>query len=459
MNDANKEKILKLNEDFEANKSSYIEDWKKFLSFKSISADPAFESDCLDCARWLEGYLSSLKFKTELIETSSKPLVYAEYIKDKSLKTILFYGHYDVQPVDPLDLWKSPPFEPEIREGRMYARGAVDNKGQVMYFLNAVKNTLKNGGLNCNLKILIEGEEESGSKAISESLPKIADKIKADTLMVCDTGTLGREFATITMGLRGMLSLEVRLDGASYDLHSGVHGGVVPNPATEIARLVATLHDSSGKIAVNGYYDTVAEVDPEDIKLANSINFSLPDYESQIGVKACGGEKGLSPMERRGFRPTIEVNGIYSGYMGPGGKTIIPSYAIAKISSRLVAGQEPVHCMQLLKSHLSKFCPEGLKISFGYNEIAGAALSLSSKSPIISKAREILDSICPKPTAFMWEGASVPIVPSLAAASGTEPILVGFSMEEDSIHAPNESFGLEQYHKGFLYASLMLSEN
>ena len=456
-NNKYKAKIDKFAQDFETDKTSYIEDWKHFLSFKSISADPAFHEDCIDCAKWLTTYFEKLNFKVELIETESKPLVYAEYIKDKSLKTILFYGHYDVQPVDPLDLWKSDPFKAEIRNERLYARGAVDNKGQVMYFLKALENALKSDLLNCNVKILIEGEEESGSKAISTALPGISEKIQADVLMVCDTGTLSEQFATITMGLRGILSLEVRLDGAAYDLHSGVHGGVVPNPGTSIAKLVATLHDKDGKIAVDGYYDSVAPVDPEDMKLANGMPFDIKMYEAQVGVEACGGEQGRSLFDRRGFRPTLEVNGIYSGYMGPGGKTIIPSYAIAKISARLVAGQDPDASMKLIKDHLLKYAPKGLKMSFNYNEIGGPALSLSSKAPIIAKAKQLLDSICEQETAFMWEGASVPIVPGLAKYSGATPILVGFSMEEDSIHAPNESFGIEQFRKGFLYASLMLS--
>ena len=444
---------------FEENKEDYINSWKRFLAFKSISADPEYDKDCLDCANWLADYLRSIKFEVEVLQTDSKPMVFAEYRSEKpKAKTLLFYGHYDVQPVDPLDLWKSDPFKPEIRDNRMYARGAQDNKGQVMYFLKAVEGAVKSGELSCNLKILIEGEEESGSKAISKALPSIKDKIKADVLMVCDTGTPSSEFATITMGLRGILSFEVRLDGAAYDLHSGVHGGVVPNPATEIARLVATLHDASGKVAVKGFYDSILPVDPEDKKLADSIPFDIKAYEQQVGVESCGGEQGLSFFDRRGFRPTVELNGISSGYSGPGGKTIIPSYAIAKISARLVAAQDPGECMRLLKEHLKANCHRGLRISFPYNEIGGGAISISSKSDIISTAKEVLDLICNSQTACMWEGASVPIVPGLAAAAGAEPLLVGFGMEEDCIHAPNESFGLEQFRKGFLYVSLMLKK-
>lgn len=444
---------------FRSEQDRIVSEWKEFLRFKSISTDPTYNNDCTHCATWLCDHLKSIGFQAELIPTISKPLVYAELASsNKNAPTVLFYGHYDVQPVDPLDAWTSPPFEPEVRNGRMYARGAEDNKGQVFYFIKAVEALIKNKVELPNLKILIEGEEESGGKAIAHSLPSIAQRIRADILMVCDTGTMSSEFGTITMGLRGIVATEVRLDGPKYDLHSGVHGGVVPNPATAIARIVASLHNADGSVAIEGFNDSIRPYDPEDLKLAESAPFDLNWYQGQVGVAATGGEKGRSFFERRGFRPTVEINGIHSGYGGPGAKTIIPSYSIAKISARLVAGQDPAKCITAIEEHIRKQVPEGLRISFISRENGAGALSLSAKSEVVKKAKAVLDQICPKPTVFMWEGASVPIIPGLAQAAGAEPLLVGFGMEEDLIHAPNESFSIEQFRLGFLYVALFLQD-
>jgi acetylornithine deacetylase/succinyl-diaminopimelate desuccinylase-like protein len=458
-----------LKELFAKEESRIYQEWKDFLRFKSISTDPSYEQDCVACAQWLCKHLQKLGCVAELIATPSKPMVYAE-LKSKSsntqtalntqaalnTQTILFYGHYDVQPVDPIDSWTTPPFEPTIRNNRMYARGAEDNKGQVFYFLKALETLINNGAELPNIKILIEGEEECGSKGITATLSSIAKQIKADVLMVCDTGTLSADFATITMGLRGIMSIEIRVDGPKYDLHSGVHGGVVPNPASAISKLLASLHKPDGSIAVEGYCDSIKPYDQADLRLAESAPFDLSLYEQQVGVSASGGEQGKSFFERRGFRPTIEINGVHSGYGGPGGKTIIPAYAVAKLSCRLVAGQDPERCQKLIEKHIKDRVPDGIRLTFTCSEHGAGALSLRSSSPVIQKAKKVLDQILSKETVFMWEGASVPIIPALAEASNAEPLLVGFGMEEDCIHAPNESFGTEQFQKGFLYVGLML---
>ena len=441
---------------FENNRSRYIDTWKKFLTFPSISTDPAYQSSCLDCAKWLSGELGRMGFTTELLETSGKPVVWAERKGKPGAPTVLYYGHYDVQPVDPLDQWLSPPFEPTLRDDRIYARGAEDNKGQTAYVLSAIEYLISQNALQCTLKICIEGEEETGSKGISHTIPSWSERLKADVLMVCDTGVVPTKAPTITMGLRGLCGCTVSLTGATHDLHSGVHGGVALNAASAMCRLVASLHSPDGSIAVEGYYDAVVPPTKEDFALANEFVIPAEMYEKLVGVKPLGGERSRSIVDRRGFRPTIEINGVHSGYGGPGSKTIIPNMAIAKITARLAGGQVPDKSLALIERHLEKHTPEGLKLEISQREIAGPALSLSSASAPIKKAREALVAMSDMTPVFMWEGASIPIIPLLVKHSGAEPVLVGFGDEEDKIHAPNESFGIDQYRKGFLYASLFL---
>ncbi len=445
---------------YDENRERFIEEWKEFLRFPSISADPAYSDDCQRCADWLTSHLSDLGFQTELIETVGQPLVYAEYKGKPDRPTILYYGHYDVQPVDPLELWDSPPFEPEQRGDRLYARGAQDNKGQTIYVLKALETLLKQDALHCTVKLFLEGEEETGSYGISSAIPKLVEqgRLQGDVLMVCDTGAVAAGVSTITMGLRGIVYLQADLHGISHDLHSGSHGGIVKNPATELARLVETLHDQNGRIAVKGFYDGVSDIDPEDRKLANASPFNASDYEKQIGVPPVGGESEFTPVERKGFRPTIEVNGFHSGYGGPGSKTIIPDSAFVKLSSRLVGQQDPQKSLDRLVTHLEEHAPDGLKLTISDKGVGGPALMLSSQSPVIQQASEVLKQLSDKPTVYSWEGGSIPVVSSLAQASGAEPLLVGFGLSEDRIHAPNESFSIKQFELGFLYATMMLSQ-
>jgi len=440
------------------NSERFLEEWKAFLRFQSISTDPEYNDKCRDCANWLVEHLKGMGLHSEILETPGKPVVFASYEGKEGAPTVLYYGHYDVQPVDPVEDWESPPFEPEIRNGRLYARGAQDNKGQTFYFIKALETLLKAGALNCSLKLFIEGEEETGSKGISKVIPEWTERLKGDVLMVCDTGSVGPGIPTLTMGLRGIVHFSLRLDGINNDLHSGSHGGLVKNPAMEMARLLATLHDETGKVTVEGFYDGVSDIDPEDRKLANAAPFDEADYIGTIGVAPVGGEDGFTPAERKGFRPTIEVNGLHSGYGGPGSKTIIPDHAIAKISARLVGQQKPQETLDKIVKHLEARAPEGLNFKVSEASVGGPALLLSSKAPVILKAREVLGEISDHDPVFSWEGGSIPVVASLAQAAGAEPLLVGFGLEEDRIHAPNESFAVEQFRLGFLYVGLMLSK-
>lgn len=444
---------------YKENQKRFVDDWKEFLQYPSISADPAYEQDCQHCAAWLVQHLQGMGMKAELVPTVGKPLVYAEYQGLPDRPTILYYGHYDVQPVDPEELWESKPFVPEVRGERLYARGAQDNKGQTMYVLKALETLLKQNALQCSVRMFLEGEEESGSVGIAAAVKSLHKdgRLRGDVLMVCDTGSVAAGVSTITMGLRGIVYLEATMEGILHDLHSGSHGGMVKNPATELARLVATLHHADGSIAVKDFYEGVGEIAPQDRTLANAAPFSAQEYEEQIGLPPSGGELAFTPVERRGFRPTIEVNGFHSGYGGPGGKTIIPSRAFVKLSARLVGKQDPQKSLDRIVAHLQTHAPQDMKLSITDKGVGGPALLLSSQSPWIQEADRVLKQLSQQPTVYSWEGGSIPVVSSLAQVSGAEPLLVGFGLDEDRIHAPNESFSLRQFELGFLYATMMFS--
>jgi acetylornithine deacetylase/succinyl-diaminopimelate desuccinylase-like protein len=442
---------------FEAGQDRMIEKWKEFLSFPSISADAAHASDCVNCATWLCDHLATIGVQSRLLETATKPVVFGELPGAADAPTVLFYGHYDVQPVDPPEAWVSPPFEPEWRDNRMYARGAQDNKGQVFYVIMALEALIASGVELPNIKIFIEGEEECGSDSLAAQLEEWKDLIAADVLMVCDTGTQIPGTGCITMGLRGIVHFTATLTGSKYDLHSGVHGGKAPNPAVAMARLIATLHDDEGHVLVDGFYDGVVEPTAEERRLANEVPFDAAAYESETGVEPAGGELAFTPAERIGFRPCLDLNGIHSGYGGAGGKTIIPSVATAKISARLVAGQDLGAVLESIVKHLQRHAPPALHLDISDQAVGGPGLRLDIDSPILQKAKTILRELTGKDALLYWEGASIPIVASLQRVSGGEPLLVGFGHEEDNIHAPNESFSIEQFRSGFIYVGMLLS--
>jgi acetylornithine deacetylase/succinyl-diaminopimelate desuccinylase-like protein len=427
-------------------------------AFESISTLPEHGAECARCAAWLAARLRAIGMEAELLETKTKPVVYGCRKGDAGRPTVLFYGHYDVQPVDPLSFWQSHPFKAEQREGRIYARGAQDNKGQIVFFLSALQALIDQGALRCTVKVLIEGEEEAGSAGLRGALPGWNDKIKADVLMVCDSDCAAPGVPAIAMGLRGVIGLTVRLGGLKKDLHSGQHGGVVQNPALEMARLLATLHRPDGAVAVTGFYDGIAPVSDEERRLVACIPFDVEAYRAAVGVAPIGGEKGYLPRERSGFRPTIEVNGVHSGYGGPGTKTIIPAHAVAKLTARLVAGQEPQRCLDLMIEHLRSHAPAGLELEISEAEVAGPAMRCDPKSALVQRAAGVLKLIFEREPVFVWEGGSVPIVADLARIVKGNTLLVGFGLEADNVHAPNESFSLEQLKWGFLYAAMMLQE-
>ncbi len=442
---------------FEADKGRFVEDWKAVLRFASISGEPEHANDCRMCAEWLVAHLKSMGFQSRLIETGGHPLVFGERRGKPGKPVVLFYGHYDVQPVDPVDKWKTPPFEPDLRGSRLYARGAQDNKGQLMYALKAIETLVRNNALECGMKILIEGEEEGGGPATFKTLPSLRAELAADILMACDVQAAPSGLPTITMGLRGLAQLTAVLHGPAHDLHSGSHGGRAPNPATGMARLVATLHNTDGSVAVEGFYEGVREPTQKERMLAAKGAVDDETYRRQTGVMPVAGEVRFLPVERVGFRPSLEVNGIHSGYGGPGAKTIIPSDAIVKLTMRLIAGQDPAKILAAVIAHLERNTPPGLRIEVTEKGIFGGALRLDVDSPVVVKAGRVLRDLFGQEVAMLWEGASVPIVEELIKISGAEPLLVGFGLEEDNIHAVNESFSLEQFRGGFMYVATFLA--
>lgn len=449
--------LLSLDRFYLENKESCLDGWQQFLRFASISTTGEHQQDCLDCHDWLLGELEKLGFKTRSIVTGGNPVVYGELLYPGAAKTVLFYGHYDVQPVDPVEAWNSEPFNPQIRTGRMYARGAQDNKGQIWYSLKAIEALLESGQLKCNLKILIEGEEETGSGGLMKTLPQLPELVKADVLLICDSGTISPDLGSITVGLRGVLTFSVRVFGLRGDLHSGVHGGLVANPANQLARLLAALHNEDGSVAIPSFNDGITELAEEERLLASQIPFDSVSYKEQIGVEALGGEVAFSPQERRGLRPTLDVNGIFSGYSGLGSKTIIPREATAKLSARLVGGQDPDFVYDAIERFVFGFDLRGLKVEVFDRGFSGVAVHVKPNLPMVRLAAQVLEEIHKKPSVFIWEGASIPIVAQLQQVSMAQPVLVGFGLEEDCIHAPNESFSLDQFYKGFLFVGRFLS--
>ncbi len=443
---------------FDDRRARFMDDLTAVLRIPSISADPNRHGDCRACAEWFVRHLAGIGFAAELLETTHRPVVYAMRPGAPERATVLFYGHYDVQPIDPEDQWESPPFEPTLRGDRLYARGACDNKGQVMYTLAALQTLIAEGVPLPTVKIVLEGEEECGSRGIAGAMGAWADRLRADVMLVHDTGMHRDGIPTVTMGLRGIIDVTVRLTGPEHDLHSGVHGGVCPNPAQGMAQLLATLFDADGAIAVPGFYDTVRPPTPAERVRAEAFPFDVGEYRQETGVGPTGGIRGRTPTERGSFLPSIDINGIHSGYGGAGVKTIIPATAVAKLSARVVPDQDPRACLRAIVEHLTRHVPDGLTLDIVEQGAAGPGFRLDPDSPLVRTAAAALSRLDPRGVLYRWEGASIPIVVGLAHVARATPLLVGFAVEADRIHAPNESFSLWQYRLGFLYAAMLLQD-
>jgi acetylornithine deacetylase/succinyl-diaminopimelate desuccinylase-like protein len=435
---------------FELHQREILEDYYTLLRFPTIGADPARVGDCVACAMWIKAFLEKLGFATELVQQTAAlpPLVVAERPVPDAERTILVYGHYDVQPVDPVELWETPPFEPTERDGRIYARGAQDDKGQWFSLLQGLRAAIESGDKLPSIRIVLEGQEESGSSVLADLAYDLRKRLAADVLLVADTGKDVSGRPAIVAGLRGVIHFTVTLHGPKYDLHSGQHGGVAPNPVQGMAALIASLHTADGAIAVEGFCDGIEDPTEAEFALATERGFDENAYEREIGVLPVGGERGVPAIVRNAFRPTVEINGIHGGYGGPGSKTVIPTHAIAKISCRLVPGQSPSHVWECLKAHFEQYCPRGLTLEL--TDVTGCepGFRLPIDSPVMRIAHDLLNTFDERGAVLTWEGASIPIVARLRDITGAAPLLVGFGMQEDRIHCPNESYSLEQFTDG-----------
>lgn len=435
----------------EKTRSELRDDYFHFLRFKSISTDPAYAKDVRACAEWLKNYIASkTPMKAEVIETEGYPLVYAEDLRaGPEAPTLLIYGHYDVQPVDPIALWHSDPFEPTERNGKIYARGAVDDKGQVFYAVAAVRAWKELGReLSVNLKFCIEGEEESSSMGLSKSLASLKEKLKADSMVVIDFDQFDEKTPALTLGARGLYAFELALTGSKSDLHSGLHGGMAYNPNRAMVELLSKVWNEKGEIQIKGFYDDVIELSEEDRHLF-SFRYEKESYGEEFGIDAIGGERGRTLADNNGFRPTFEINGISGGYTGIGFKTVIPAHTVAKISCRLVPNQNPHKIGALIAHFLKNHVPAGMKMEithFGGEESFRGSPHSNIAKAIRLAATEVTGSPCKN----LVSGGSVPIIAAMVRTVGVEVVGMGYGFPTDNIHAPNEHFDFKRFEKGFL---------
>jgi acetylornithine deacetylase/succinyl-diaminopimelate desuccinylase-like protein len=436
------------------NKEKFVAELFDLLRIPSVSADPAFQQNVTACAEFLATHFKQIGLDEVCIyPTAGHPIVYAEKIIDPTLPTVLVYGHYDVQPADPLELWHSPAFEPVIKtteihpEGAIFARGACDDKGQFFMHVKALEAMLISQELPCNVKLMIEGEEEIGSPNLAIFVKENKAKLKADIILVSDTGMLANDVPSITTGLRGLIYVEVEVTGPNRDLHSGLYGGCVANPINILTQMIASLHDENNHITIPGFYDKVQELSPEDRAEMAKAPYSEEAYCKALDLKATHGETGYSTMERGSIRPTLDVNGIWGGYTGEGAKTVIASKAFAKISMRLVPDQDPEEITKLFQDHFEKIAPNSVRVkvlphhggepvvtptdSFAYDAAARAYEKTFGKRPIPVRS-----------------GGSIPIIAMFEKELGLKTILMGFGLDSDAIHSPNEHYGLFNFYKG-----------
>ena len=423
-----------------------------FLRLPSISTKPEHAADVRACATWLADRLNLIGLKAQVLPTAGHPVVLAKNAHQPGRPTVLVYGHYDVQPPEPLDLWTTPPFEPTVRKtdagtDAVYARGAVDDKGQVWAHVQAIAAWHAHGGAPVNLTLLIEGEEECGSNHLTDFVNQHKADLNADIAVISDTNQFARGLPAITYGLRGLLYMEVFLTGPDHDLHSGMYGGAVPNPANVLCQLIATLHDQDGRINIPGFYDNVADLTPAERDLWKQLPFDEKDFAASMKLAELTGEKGYSTLERRWARPTCDVNGLTSGYQGHGAKTVIPSKASAKISMRLVPNQDPAKIQAAFERAMRERCPKNVRIEFTHHGGAPAVL-VPSDSPAMKLAFEAVEKGFAARPILGREGGSIPVVGLLKSALNLDTLLVGFGLPDDRVHSPNEKFDLDALHKG-----------
>ena len=438
----------------EEHKDRFLQELIELLKIPSISADSAYKDDVLKTAEAVKERLAEAGCElTEICETPGYPVVYGEKIIDKNLPTVLVYGHYDVQPPDPINLWDSPPFEPVIKEteahpeGAIFARGACDDKGQMYMHVKALEYMVKNDDLPCNVKFMIEGEEEVGSENLGWFIERNHEKLKNDVILISDTGMIAKDTPSITTGLRGLSYVEVEVTGPNRDLHSGLYGGAVANPINVLTKMIASLHDENKHITIPGFYDKVEELSTEERAKMAEAPFSLEKYKKALDLNDVYGEEGYTTNERNSIRPTLDVNGIWGGYIGEGAKTVIPSKAFAKISMRLVPNQDWKEITELFKKHFESIAPSGVTVEVKPHH-GGQGYVTPIDGIEYQAASEAYQDVFGKEPIPQRSGGSIPIVSLFEKELKSKTILMGFGLDTDAIHSPNEHFGIWNYLKG-----------
>lgn len=436
------------------NKQRFLDELIELLKIASISADPAYNQDVLNCADAVAKHLANAGAdQVEICETKGYPVVYGEKIINPELPTVLVYGHYDVQPADPLELWESGPFEPVVKktelhpEGAIFARGSADDKGQFFMHVKAFEAMMKTNSLPCNIKFIIEGEEEVGSVSLAGFLEENKEKLSCDVILISDTHIYSNEQPTVTTGLRGLSYLEVEVEGPNRDLHSGLYGGAVPNPINVLAEMIAKLHDEEGRITIDGFYDNVEIVSAEDRAEMNKLKDNPEEFKKSIGLSGVEGETGYTTLERTSIRPTLDVNGIWGGYTGEGAKTVIPSKAFAKISMRLVPYQTDEEITEKFTKYFEKIAPASVKVKVTPHH-GGMPYVLQSNTKEFQAAKKAMEKAFGKEVLPYRSGGSIPITSLFEKILGAKSVLMGFGLDSDAIHSPNEHYGLYNFYKG-----------
>jgi acetylornithine deacetylase/succinyl-diaminopimelate desuccinylase-like protein len=442
--------------------SRFVDELCEYVRFPSVSAQPQHRQDLHACAEWLTRHCENLGLEARLCPTEGHPIIVAKTkpanSHDGRKPHFLVYGHYDVQPPEPFDLWKSPPFEPRIEGRSIFGRGTCDNKGQNLAHLKAVEAYLKTGTeLPCDLTFVIEGEEEVGSKSLATFLKGHQEELSCDAIVISDTGMPDRKHPALTYALRGIAAFEIIVHGPARDLHSGIFGGTVDNPAMALCQMLGKLRDARGRVAIPGFYDNVEKLTAYERKEAKRFPLNLRDYQKLVGVPKLFGEKGYNPVEQRAARPTLEINGLTSGYQGEGSKTIVPSWARAKITTRLVPNQNPEKIIKLVRKHLEKICPPTVRMEIQSGHGADPYL-VSPKSPEAQAALRALEKAFGCRPMIMREGGSIPIVNVFKKTLGADALLLGLALPDDNPHSPNEKFDLDCFEKGQLMSAHLWCE-
>ncbi len=432
----------------EQNRDRFVEELFELLRIPSVSAQSAHKGDMVRAAEWLrDALLKSGADKAEVMPTAGNPVVYAEKILEQSYPTVLVYGHYDVMPEDPVDEWLTEPFEPVIKDGRIWGRGADDDKGQLYMHAKAFETLVATGQLRCNVKFMLEGEEEIGSQSLYKWCEDHKELVRADIILVSDTSLIAWDTPSITCGLRGLCYMQVEVTGPDRDLHSGLFGGAVANPANVLAGMISSLIDENGHITIPGFYDDVRELSEAEREALNKAPFDVENYKKLIDIPAVQGEKGYTTMERTGVRPSLDVNGIWGGYIDEGTKTIIPSKASAKISMRLVPHQDYRKIAELFEKHFRSIAPESVRVEV--KALHGGQPYVSPTDlPAYHAAEKAMEETFGKKPLPFYSGGSIPIISGFESILGIKSILMGFGLDRDAIHSPNESYGLENFYRG-----------